>query len=133
MTTDTQSAINLVNVESLINSTNSRFDTLTKEYREQKSMLDAILDNDLEYKEALMASQKASKLKNLAKQKVLQKPESTQLVDKIKDYQSQLKELKVALSDYLSQYVTLSGTNQIEGPDGVLHQIIYTAKLVKSK
>ena len=31
-------------------------------------------------------------------------------------------------ADYLAQYVVLSGTNQIEGPDGVLRQIIYSAK-----
>ena len=55
------------------------------------------------------------------------------VLEKIKDNQQQLKELKIALSDYLSQYVKLSGTNQIEGPDGVVRQIIYTAKLVKSK
>ena len=43
----------------------------------------------------------------------------------------QVKELRVALSDYLAQYVNLSGSNQIEGPDGVTRQIIYTARLVK--
>jgi hypothetical protein len=133
MTNDTSSALNLVNVESLINSTNSRFDTLDKEFKEQKSMLDAILENDLEYQEAALAAQKLAKQKMIARQKVLQKPEAAHIVEKIKDYQSQIKELKVALSDYLAQYVTLSGTNQIEGPDGVLRQIIYSAKLVKSK
>ena len=59
------------------------------------------------------------------------KPEAKMVVEKLTDLQSQLKELKVALSDYLAQYVTLAGTNQIELTDGILRQIIYTAKLVK--
>ena len=52
------------------------------------------------------------------------------LVEKAKDLQNQIKELKVALSDYLSQYVTLSGSTQIELPDGTMRDIIYTARMV---
>lgn len=131
--TQTNQAINLLNVESLINSTMSRFEILDKEYKEQKSMIDALLENDLEYQEALIESKKQAKLKTIAKQKVMTKPEATHVVEKLQESQSQIKELKTALSDYLAQYVTLSGSNQIEGADGVLRQIIYTAKLVKSK
>ena len=69
----------------------------------------------------------------IAKQKVMVRPEAAHLVEKMKDAHIQIKELKTAMSDYLAQYVTVSGTNQIEGPDGVLRQIIYTAKLVKTK
>ena len=85
------------------------------------------LSNNLQLKEAA----KTAKVKTLAKSKVLEHSEAKSVVEKIKDNQSQIKELKVALSDYLAQYVTLSGSNQIEGPDGVLRQIIYSAKLVK--
>lgn len=126
-------AINLINIESLINSSTARFDVLDKEYHEQKSMLDSILDSDDEYQEVAQEAQKQAKLKTIAKQKVMTRPEAAHLVEKIKDAQIQIKELRTAMSDYLAQYVTLSGTNQIEGPDGVLRQIIYTAKLVKTK
>ena len=126
-------AINLINIESLINASTARFDTLDKEYHEQKSMLDSILDSDDEYQEVAEEAQKQAKLKTIAKQKVMIRPEAAHLVEKIKDAQIQIKELRTAMSDYLAQYVTLSGTNQIEGPDGVLRQIIYTAKLVKTK
>jgi len=94
-------------------------------------MLDGILDNDEEFRTCATEASKSAKLKTIAKQKVLKQSESLSLVEKIKDYQAQIKELRVALSDYLAQYVTLSGTNQIEGSDGVLRQIVYTAKLVK--
>ena len=136
MTNDNQNpnqAINLLNIESLINTSTARFDALDREYHEQKSMLDSILDSDDEYQEIAQEAQKQAKLKTIAKQKVMARPESSVLVEKIKDAQIQIKELKTAMSDYLAQYVTLSGTNQIEGPDGVLRQIIYTAKLVKTK
>jgi len=124
---------NLLNIESLINSSTARFDTLQKEFQDLKSQLDSVLDSDDEYQEVFQEAQKQTKLKTIAKQKVMARPECAQLAEKIKDAQIQLKELKTAMSDYLSQFVILSGTNQIEGPDGVLRQIIYTAKLVKTK
>jgi len=124
---------NLLNIENLINSSTARFDVLDKEYQEQKSMLDSILDSDIEYQETAQEAKKLAKVKTIAKQKVMARPEAARLVDKIRDSQMQIKELKTAMSDYLAQFVILSGTNQIEGPDGVLRQIIYTAKLVKTK
>jgi len=124
-------ASNLISIESLVKSHDDRLVTLTKELRTNKEMLDSILDNDEEYRLSATEASKQAKLKTLAKQKVLKNPNSLALVEKIKDYQAQIKEIKVALSDYLAQYVTLSGTNQIEGSDGVLRTIVYTAKLVK--
>jgi len=131
MTDSNNTAKNLINIESLVNSHDQRLDTLSKELKTNKSMLDGILDNDQEYRAAATEASKYSKLKTIAKQKVLKSSESVALVEKIKDYQTQIKELRVALSDYLAQYVTLSGSNQIEGTDGVLRTIVYTAKLVK--
>ena len=131
MADSNNSATNLLSIESLIKSHDQRLDTLTKELRTHKSMLDGILDNDEEFRTCATEASKSAKLKTIAKQKVLKQSESLSLVEKIKDYQAQIKELRVALSDYLAQYVTLSGTNQIEGSDGVLRQIVYTAKLVK--
>ena len=124
---------NLLNIESLINSSTARFDVLQKEYQDQKSQLDSILDSDIEYQEVAQEAQKQAKLKTIAKQKVMARSEVALLVEKMKDAHIQIKELKTAMSDYLAQFVMLSGTNQIEGPDGVLRQIIYTAKLVKTK
>lgn len=131
MTDSSNAAKNLINIESLVNSHDQRLDVLSKELRTHKAMLDGILDNDQEYRAAATEASKYSKLKTIAKQKVLKSSESVALVEKIKDYQAQVKELRVALSDYLAQYVTLSGSNQIEGTDGVLRTIVYTAKLVK--
>ena len=96
-------------------------------------MIDDLLSNDNQYQTIEQEVKKQTKVKASSRQNVLNSPEAKPVLEKIKDNQQQLKELKIALSDYLSQYVKLSGTNQIEGPDGVVRQIIYTAKLVKSK
>jgi hypothetical protein len=131
MTDSNTTAGNILSIENLIKSHDQRLDVLSKELRTHKEMLDAILDNDEEYRSSAAEASKYTKLKTVAKQKVLKQSESVALVEKIKDYQAQVKELRVALSDYLAQYVTLSGLNQIEGSDGVLRTIVYTAKLVK--
>jgi hypothetical protein len=127
-----QTVSNLLNIESLINSYNARLETIEKDSEQYRDMVNALLENDDEYQKQSEEAKKIGKLKTQAKSKVLQSPEAKNAVEKLKEYQMQVKEAKVALSDYLSQYVTLAGTNQIEGPDGILRKIIYTAKLVKS-
>ena len=74
-----------------------------------------------------------TKEKKIAKQKVLQKPEAKELEEKISALQTQLKEAKEALSDYLNQYIALSGSKQIETPDGALLEIVSQSKLVRKK
>jgi hypothetical protein len=129
-TTDNQAA-NLISIESLINSYNLKFDSLSTELKQHKGMFEALLENDPEYQQLDKDYQKISKLKSIAKLKVQKQSNAAQIIDKMKDTQGQLREIKTALSDYLSQYVALSGIKEFEGPDGVLRQIIYTAKLVK--
>jgi len=126
-----QTAQNLISIESLINNHDIKLQTLSKELKSHQEMLNSLLENDNDYVAAAKEAAKSAKVKTIAKSKVLEHSEAKSVVEKIKDNQSQIKELKVALSDYLAQYVTLSGSNQIEGPDGVLRQIIYSAKLVK--
>jgi hypothetical protein len=124
-------ASTLLNIESLIHSHNQHLETLGKELKIRKNMLDNLLEANEEYRTSADAAAKATKIKTQAKQKVLVSPEGKAEIEKIKDMQSQSKELKLALSDYLSQYVTLSGTNQIESPDGSVYDIVYNAHLSK--
>lgn len=129
----TNQAATLLSVESLINSHDAKLAALQKELSVQKEMLNNILENDEEYVKTSEEAKKLTKQKTLAKQKVLHTQNAITIVEKTKDLQSQLKELKVALSDYLSQYVTLAGTNQFEGADGVTRVISFSAKLVKKQ
>ena len=126
-------AAQIINIENLINSYNSKLDGIQKESKQLKEMLQSVLDNNEEYQKMAKEADKLAKLKTLEKQKVLKTSEASTLVDKIKEKSSELREIKVALSDYLTQYFSLSGNRQIEMPDGVLMEIIYSAKLVKKK
>ena len=130
---DENQALNIINTESLINTASSRLNDLTYEVKEYKSMLDEILESDTEFQEIDKEAKKQAKLRAVARQKALNTPAAKTNIDKLKETQTQLREVKTALSDYLAQYVKISGSNQIEGPDGVVRRIIYTAKLVKSK
>ena len=53
------------------------------------------------------------------------------LAQKIKDFNTDLKEKKTALSDYLLEYQRMSGATEIEGHDGQIREIINNAKLIK--
>jgi hypothetical protein len=121
----------ITSIESLIHSHQTRLESLNKELKTHKLMLESILEADKEYQETADAASKAIKLKSQAKQKILANPEAKSQMEKIKDQQIEVKELRIALSDYLSQYVTLSGSNQIESPDGSVYDIVYSAHLTK--
>ena len=133
MSDESNNAQTLISVESLINSYHLKLEELSGQMRQYRDMLDGLLDNDPEYREIAQSVDKQNKLKKIAKEKVLKHPESLSTVDKIKDCQSQIREAKKSLSDYLTQYITLSGARQIERPDGVLMEIIYSAKLIRKK
>ncbi|MFA6250354.1 MAG: hypothetical protein WC686_02485 [Candidatus Shapirobacteria bacterium] len=123
----------LLNLQSLIRNTEARLNELQKTNQTLKEMVDALLENDPSYVELDKQSKKAQKEKSVAKQQILKTPSAKETVEKIKDNQFQIKDLKVALSDYLAQYVIESGSRQVEDSNGQLLDIIYTAKLVKRK
>ena len=122
----------LNSIENLIHSHNSRLEALQKELKTHKMMLEAVLENDKEFQEAANASAAATKLKTQAKAKVLANTDAKNQVEKIKEQQVEAKELKIALSDYLSQYIVLSGSTQIESPDGQVFDIVSNAHLTRN-
>jgi len=129
----TNAASDIINVENLINSYNLKLDSLTRDLQEQKSMLQSILDSDSEFSQLALEAEKVTKTKSIARQKALKQSNAISIIDKTKDIKNELREVKIAMSDYLTQYITLSGSRQIEAPDGTLMDIIYSAKLVKNK
>ena len=131
--TQTNPAGDIINVENLINSYNLKLDSLTRDLHEQKGMLQSILDNDSEYTQLDQEAQKISKTKSVARQKVLKQSNAVSIIDKTKEIKNELREVKIAMSDYLTQYITLSGSRQIEAPDGTLMDIIYSARLIKKR
>ncbi len=131
--TQTNPAGDIINVENLINSYHLKLDSLTRDLHEQKGMLQSILDNDSEYCKLDQEADKISKTKSVARQKALKQSNAVSIIDKTKEIKNELREVKVAMSDYLTQYITLSGSRQIEAPDGTLMDIIYSARLIKKR
>lgn len=121
----------LINMESLIKGHISAIDKLTDEARKLKDMLDDIFANDPTFQEHDKKSKEAARVKGDTKKQILKQPQAADLDKKIKDLKGEIKENQGSLSDYLQEYARMSGVNEIEGDDGEVREIIYTAKLIK--
>lgn len=121
----------LINMESMIKSHLASLDKLQEECSKHKSMLDDIFENDPTYKEHSEKAKESSKVKANTKAQILKRPQAADLDNKVKTLRSEVKEIQKALSDYLQEYARLSGVNEIEGEDGEVREIVYTARLVK--
>jgi hypothetical protein len=121
----------LLNMESLIKGHMSTIDKLTEEARKHKEMLDDIFANDPTFQEHDKLAKEAAKVKQGTKQQILKQPQAADLDKKLKELKSELKENQGSLSDYLQEYARLSGVNEIEGDDGEVREIVYSAKLIK--
>lgn len=121
----------LLNMESIIKNHDLRMVQLREELKKHSDMIQGILDNDDPYKAAMDKLKDVNKVKAQAKSNALKQPNAVQLVDKVKGIKTELKELQSAFSDYLKEYLRMSGISEIEGYDGELREIVYIAKLVK--
>jgi septal ring factor EnvC (AmiA/AmiB activator) len=121
----------MINMEAMIKNYISMIDKQQEEAKKLKEMLDDIFTNDETYQTHLKASNEASKKKNETKAQVLKRPQAADLDKKIKDIKAEMKENQGSLSDYLQEYQRMSGVNEIEGEDGQMREIVYTAKLIK--
>ncbi len=121
----------LINLEQMIKSHISGISQLEEEIQKQQGIIDDILNNDSTYKEHDKKAKEASKLKSMTKSQILKQPQAADLAQKVANSRGELKQMQEALSDYLKEYQRLSGVNEIEGDDGEVREIIYTAKLVK--
>lgn len=121
----------LINMESMIKTHMSSLDKLQEEMKKHKEMLDDIFKNDPTYQEHSEKAKEAAKIKQNTKAQILKQPQAAELNEKVKSFKSQIKETQDALSDYLQEYARMAGVNEIEGEDGEVREIVYTAKLIK--
>ncbi len=121
----------LLDLEHLIKSHISGIDTRKAELKKNKEMLGDIFVNDSTYQEHEKLAKEANKVKSATKAQLMKAPNAAELADKIKAVASEVKDMDGALSDYLREYQRLSGSNEIEGDDGQVREIVYVAKLVK--
>ena len=116
---------------SLIKSNITLIDRLKDQAKEQKEMLESILDNDLIYQEHFEKAKEASRIKNETKKQLLSQPSAIQIAEKIKTLKENLKDAQESLSNYLKQFQETTEETQIEGEDGQIREIIKILKLVK--
>lgn len=126
-----QEVTSLFTVENLIKTHVSHIESVKLELHKHAEMMNDVLNNDEGYKKAADEVKELTKKKTEAKQNVLKSPANASLNQKIKDMKQELKELNIALSNYLQQYQKLADTDQIESEDGEVRQIVYSARLVK--
>lgn len=124
-------AVLLVKIEEMIKTHMSQISELQEEATKYKDMLDDIFVNDETYQEHDKLAKEASRIKSNTRKEIMKRPDAADIANKLKAVKSQQKELKMGMSDYLREYQRLSGSNEIEGEDGEIRQIVYTAKLVK--
>jgi len=128
---DTNGATVLLELEATIKNHITLIDKNRAELKKQREMLESALLNDETYRTHSETAKEAAKVKAKTKFQILQQPANKQLVDKVHELTSEIRELNMAISDYLREYMRMSGTNEIETDDGEVREIVYVAKLVK--
>jgi len=121
----------LTNLESTIKEHIASVDKSKTELRKLKEMLSDTYQNDPTYQEHDKLVKEATKVRSKTKSELLKQPAVADLSTKVKELSGELKDFQAALSDYLREYMRLSGSSEIEGDDGEVRDIVYVAKLVK--
>ncbi len=124
-------AVLLLRIEEMIKTHISQMDELGEEIQKHKEMLDDIFKNDETFQEQDKVAKEASRIRGNTKKEIMKRTDVADLAEKMKSLKSQKVELEDGLSDYLREYQRLSGSNQIEGEDGEMREIIMVPKLVK--
>jgi len=127
---DDQSTV-LLSLDEMIKTHIASIDRLKTELKEHKQMFEDGFINDPTFRELSQAAKDAADIKSAARQQLLKQPTVATLSSKIKSLASEVKEKKLALSDYLLEYQRMAGVNEIEGYDGEVREIINEAKLIK--
>ena|SRR3989344_4676886 len=96
-----------------------------------REMLQSIFDNDPTYQTHDATVKEASKVRSATKKQILRLPQAADLAQKIADLRTEIRDINKSLSEYLADYQKDTGLMSIETEDGVVRQIVYTARLVK--
>jgi len=122
----------ILSLEQLIKSHVESIDRLTVEKRKQAEMLKDGCNNDLVYREHADKAKEAAKVRNATKAQIMKQPAMVLLSNKVKSITSELKDKKMALSEYLLEYQRLTQATQLELFDGQILEIVKTAKVIKT-
>ena len=128
-----QAANTILELESTIKNTISVMDRNKEELKKYKEMIESALTNDERYREADLKVKELAKEKSKAKANVMQNQATRNIGEKAKDLSIEIKEANLGLSEYLREYQRMTGQSEIEGDDGEVREIVYTAKLIKKQ
>jgi seryl-tRNA synthetase len=120
-----------LSVENLIKQNLNTLDTLQVQFRDQKEMVDNVLENDPTYRQHLETANEANKVKSATRSQIMKRPDVMNVAEKMKAIKEEMKETQATLSDLLQEYQRISGSNVIEREDGSILEIVSTSKLVK--
>lgn len=132
-TDGTQATNTILELESMIKNTISTVDRNKEELKKYKEMIDSALTNDETYREADLKVKELAKEKGKAKLNVMQNQANRNIAEKAKELSFEIKEANLGLSEYLREYQRMTGQSEIEGEDGEVREIVYTAKLIKKQ
>jgi hypothetical protein len=116
-------------IKSLIQQHLDKLDAAAAKQKEFKDMLNDVLLNDKVYQENVKKSEEINKAKSQTKQQLMKDPKVAGIVDKIREFGLQVKETRIALSEYLLQYQQIAGVNEIEDSRGEQREIVLNAKV----
>lgn len=128
---DSNDAVLLPKIEEMIKTHLSQIGDLQEEITKHRDMVNDIFAQDETFQEHDKAAKEAARIKSNTKKEIMKRADVADLANKLKSLKSEQGELKTGLSDYLREYQRLSGSNQIEGEDGEVRDIVFVAKLVK--
>lgn len=126
-----QATNTILELESMIKNTISTVDRNKEELKKYKEMIESALTNDERYRDADLKVKELVKEKSKAKVNVMQNQATRNIAEKAKELSVEIKEANLGLSEYLREFQRMTGQSEIEGEDGEVREIIYTAKLIK--
>ncbi len=124
-------AVLLSRIEEMIKTHTSQISQLQEEITKYRDMVNDVFANDETYQEHDKVAKEAARIRSNTKKEIMKRADVADIANKLKSLRSEQSELKGGLSDYLREYQRLSGSNQIEGEDGEIREIVFVARLVK--
>ncbi|OGK09865.1 hypothetical protein A2767_01580 [Candidatus Roizmanbacteria bacterium RIFCSPHIGHO2_01_FULL_35_10] len=106
---------------------------IQEKIKTQKEMFKQSFEQDKDYSKAEEEAKELIRKKTEQKQRIVKTDAVSAVQMKIDELQTELKEARQSLSDYLNRYILLTQKSEFLGPDGEAYQIVRSAKLVKKK
>ncbi|MFW5703602.1 MAG: hypothetical protein ACOCXQ_02100 [Patescibacteria group bacterium] len=130
---ETNQAMSILQIEEMVNQQMRDIAKIREEMKLVKGTVDDAFQNDAQYRELENKAKEAAKLKTTYKKQMMNDPAIAEQANKLDGMKSEIRDMQIALSDYLREYNRVSGMLQFETQDGEVLEIVNTFKLVKKK